>query len=287
MQSTKGHTPRVLALRKLNFFKANAASTETEILNRSLRSPYGIRLKKGLKSIEGLRYRYATPKKASPKRLLLPSIGSESLNTTITSSFSSSHKLGQSLPTNSLICKTLSPKSKLPPVELRTNRSPAGVPKPSTSFEALKLPTSPRLALDLFEDQLSRHEKVEINSYSQVYYLGLKANKIKPDAALPNSGYDDEEGFYNFVQGDQLAYRFEAVKVLGKGAFGQVVLCCDHMRNTLVALKIIRNEKRFHRQAAIELQILKQLRDNDLEDSANIVHFKESLLFRRHLVRAS
>ena len=65
----------------------------------------------------------------------------------------------------------------------------------------------------------------------------------------------------NIVFGDHLAYRYEVVDVLGKGSFGQVVRCVDHRDGGIVAVKIIRNKKRFHQQALVEVGILGRLRD--------------------------
>jgi hypothetical protein len=40
-----------------------------------------------------------------------------------------------------------------------------------------------------------------------------------------------------------------------------VVRCVDHKTGGLVALKIIRNKKRFHQQALVEVNILQKLRE--------------------------
>ncbi len=58
-------------------------------------------------------------------------------------------------------------------------------------------------------------------------------------------------GTYKIVVGDHLAYRYEIVDILGKGSFGQVVSCIDHMTGGLVAVKVIWNKKRFHQQALV------------------------------------
>ena len=47
---------------------------------------------------------------------------------------------------------------------------------------------------------------------------------------------------------------------LGKGSFGQVIKAYDHKTQSHVALKIVRNEKRFHRQAQEEIRILEALK---------------------------
>jgi len=73
------------------------------------------------------------------------------------------------------------------------------------------------------------------------------------------------------------------LQVIGKGSFGQVVKAYDHKMCTYVALKIVRNEKRFHRQAQEEIRILEHLRRQDREGKLNVVHMHENFTFRQHI----
>lgn len=112
--------------------------------------------------------------------------------------------------------------------------------------------------------KLNTFEVGEIVDYKDIYFVG-KDGISKHEGNLSNEagnfGYDDERGDYNIICGDHLAYRYEIVDVLGKGSFGQVVRCIDHRTGVLVAIKIIRNKKRFHQQALVEVDILKKLRE--------------------------
>ncbi|KAK4556968.1 serine/threonine protein kinase, CMGC, dual-specificity [Recurvomyces mirabilis] len=101
--------------------------------------------------------------------------------------------------------------------------------------------------------------------------------------ASGNHGYDDERGDYNIVLGDHLAYRYEVVDLLGKGSFGQVVRCVDHKEGGVVAVKIIRNKKRFHQQALVEVGILGRLGEWDPDGAFATLSITSSFYFRSHL----
>ena len=153
-----------------------------------------------------------------------------------------------------------------------------------------------------FKDKLTPYEKEEILEYPEVWFLGLEAKKIEAvPGASQNSGFDDENGNYIKMLYDHLAYRYEILEVIGKGSFGQVVKVCirqqiiiiilaliclqalDHKTNTYVAVKIIRNKKRFHHQALVEVKILDSLRRKDESGHYNIIHMIEYFYFRNHL----
>ncbi|EGC47810.1 dual specificity tyrosine-phosphorylation regulated kinase [Histoplasma capsulatum var. duboisii H88] len=133
---------------------------------------------------------------------------------------------------------------------------------------------------------LNIFEKGEIIDFKDIYFCGThKAKKHVGDlsAQAANFGYDDERGDYNIVIGDHLAYRYEIVDILGKGSFGQVVRCVDHKTGSLVAVKIIRNKKRFHQQALVEVNILQKLKEWDPHRRHSVVNFTQSFYFRGHL----
>ncbi|KAJ8258275.1 hypothetical protein COCON_G00172870 [Conger conger] len=137
--------------------------------------------------------------------------------------------------------------------------------------------------------QLTALEQQEILGYPEVYFLGPNAKK-RPAAANAgsnnnnnNNGFDDDQGGYIHVPHDHLAYRYEFLKVIGKGSFGQVAKVYDHKTRQHLALKMVRNEKRFHRQAAEEIRILEHLRKQDKTGAMNVVHMLEHFTFRSHI----
>ena len=139
-------------------------------------------------------------------------------------------------------------------------------------------------AVKLYGSKLSAYEHQEISSYNHIYFVGQHAKKRQgPPGGANNSGYDDESGSYQVVAHDHVAYRYEILKVLGKGSFGQVLKAFDHKTQQHVALKMVRNEKRFHKQAVEEIRILEHLRKQDREGNHNIVHLMEHFNFRNHV----
>ncbi|RCH85603.1 hypothetical protein CU097_007018, partial [Rhizopus azygosporus] len=147
------------------------------------------------------------------------------------------------------------------------------------------VPKSPQIAIKFYGHHLSPYEQSEIHNYSEIYFLGQHAKKYQamPDNPAMNYGYDDERGDYKSVVSDHLAYRYEILEELGRGSFGQVVKCLDHKTNMTVAVKLIRNKKRFYAQAKTEVKILSDLIKWDPEDRHHNVKMTDHFYFRNHL----
>jgi len=147
------------------------------------------------------------------------------------------------------------------------------------------VPMTPAVALKKHRNNLSGYEQGEILDYPQVWFLGEAQNKLMktPSSNVNNFGYDDDRGDYNIKMHDHISYRYEIVAPLGKGSFGQVVKCLDHKTNQFTALKLIRNKKRFHHQALVEVKLLQYCKERDPHDQANLVHMDEYFYFRNHL----
>lgn len=194
---------------------------------------------------------------------------------------------------------TVSPQSSLsgqriPPSQVSSSAS--GPPKASTS-PPLEPPFTPQNTLKHFSSELTALEKREVLQCGDVFFfssLDIKTRRRdgkvyssatatsvpipavtetqqpslgsassvsaqSPTVELFNDGYDDDHGDYLVLVQDHLAFRFEVLHVLGSGSFGQVVCCWDHQRRQQVAIKIIRNRKKYKEQSLVEVQILLQL----------------------------
>ena len=69
----------------------------------------------------------------------------------------------------------------------------------------------PGKALKLFLNQLTDFEKGEILDYQEIYFLGLKAQKVAGSPKEEFNGYDDDKGDYKVIMKDHIGYRYEVL----------------------------------------------------------------------------
>mmetsp|Transcript_121848 Transcript_121848/g.235027 ORF Transcript_121848/g.235027 Transcript_121848/m.235027 type:complete len:439 (+) Transcript_121848:58-1374(+) len=91
-----------------------------------------------------------------------------------------------------------------------------------------------------------------------------RGNKCAPDA------YDDIVHF-DWHEGMMLDSRYKLERLLGDGAFGRVVLAKDQKDKQEVAIKIIRDVKRYVEHAKVEAAILDDIRKADADGSSRCV----------------
>jgi dual specificity tyrosine-phosphorylation-regulated kinase 2/3/4 len=143
------------------------------------------------------------------------------------------------------------------------------VPRAPLPGELFAPPAKPSLIFTNFGDYLTDFEESEILNYRAVYYVRQSpvANK-KASTKIPD--------FFRFVKGDHIAYRYEQVRVLGKGSFGSVLECVDHKQNESVAIKMLRDKPRLHSTIVFELNLLRDLQG----ENNHVIKFLENFSFR-------
>ena len=152
------------------------------------------------------------------------------------------------------------------------------------SQSSSSLPMKRTAFLSYFNTVLTQQEKNELKSLDlsddTVYYAGDILTRSSPSEAVTN--HDDEDGYYVLNAKDQILYRFEVIKVLGKGSFAQVVSAIDHSSGLKVAVKVNRNTEIDHKFAKQEGKLLQFLMDEDPNDENNIVRMISHIHFRQH-----
>eukprot|EP00657_Telonema_sp_P-1_P005056 TRINITY_DN22175_c0_g2_i1.p1 TRINITY_DN22175_c0_g2~~TRINITY_DN22175_c0_g2_i1.p1 ORF type:complete len:400 (-),score=104.79 TRINITY_DN22175_c0_g2_i1:35-1234(-) len=169
---------------------------------------------------------------------------------------------------------------------LSTDEDHSGPSAPDSDEVPTEFPMPGKSASRQFKDCLTDLEMDEIHSYHEVYFVGDRSHKPGASASAQNNhGLDDDNGNYKLFPNDQLAFRYQVLKMLGSGSFGQVVECLDHKTGNSVALKVITNEDRRHAQAVLEVQTLQYLQHQEPDLAKhNIVSFHGHFYFRSHLV---
>jgi dual specificity tyrosine-phosphorylation-regulated kinase 1 len=87
----------------------------------------------------------------------------------------------------------------------------------------------------------------------------VKYRRMQGPEAKFNNGYDDKEGHYIVLGGEEILQRYTVQEVVGKGSFGTVLRCYDEKRQETVAMKITRHGTNFRNQAKLEIDILLKL----------------------------
>jgi dual specificity tyrosine-phosphorylation-regulated kinase 2/3/4 len=172
------------------------------------------------------------------------------------------------------------------PASCRPFQSRSSAPRPQALLSPVVPdgPIPPSDARIRYGLLLNQYELAEIREYPEIYYLGHPAKKVRPNSSGAfNFGFDDVSHHYRCVRGDHVAYRFEIRGVIGRGSFGQVLLCFDHKTKVDVALKIIVNMTAMNIQSRTECSLVQMLNGASGFSDAHIVRAMDSFTFRRHV----
>jgi dual specificity tyrosine-phosphorylation-regulated kinase 2/3/4 len=175
---------------------------------------------------------------------------------------------------------TKSLSNQAPCLDFSSFRSPSKrfLNDPSTLYEikeekkAVKGMT-PEQVLNDSRFQLTELEKDEIKVFPEVFYIGKALKKH-------DGKYDDEKGYYRTFVGDQIAFRYEILHILGDGSFGIVISCIDHKLQIPVAIKILRRGAQFEENGRLEGRNLSILSSNGAQET--IIQKFEEFIFRNH-----
>lgn len=138
---------------------------------------------------------------------------------------------------------------------------------------------------------LNVYERGEVMRKQQLYFLPRFASEAasQQQEYKNNFGFDDENGNYIIRKNAHIEYRYEILKTLGTGSFGNVVLCVDHkysnpVKQRKVAIKIIKNEINWSLQAVSEIKMLRQLSQPKDGSSSNLImKYCDHFNFRGHM----
>ncbi|VDK41158.1 unnamed protein product [Taenia asiatica] len=141
---------------------------------------------------------------------------------------------------------------------------------------------TPEEVIKRYGSSLTEYERGEILHYKKIWYFGLGTPKNTGRNEPYNNGFDSKKGEYKTIRHDHIAYRYEVIDTIGKGAFGEVVEAYDHRNQQRVALKIIRNRPNLHEQAKVEVEMLNILMHRDPKNKNFTLRIFDDFTFRSH-----
>lgn len=140
-----------------------------------------------------------------------------------------------------------------------------------------------KLSVDLIKTYKHINEVYYAKKKRRAAQIQGEDSSHKKERKIYNDGYDDDNHDYIIKPGEKFLDRYEIDSLIGKGSFGQVVKAYDHVEQTTVAIKIIKNKKPFLNQAQIEVKLLEMMNKADTENKYYIVKLKRHFMWRNHL----
>lgn len=109
-----------------------------------------------------------------------------------------------------------------------------------------------------------------------------------PSIGVLNNGHDNANSdlilHVNLVLiNTESKQRYVVKDMLGQGTFGQVAKCWVSETKSFTAVKIIKNQAAYYRQALVEVAIVKKLNQTDPGDKHHIVRILDHFVYQKHL----
>lgn len=124
------------------------------------------------------------------------------------------------------------------------------------------------------KDTLSKNEREYISLYNTIWYYTKNFDRYNCD----------QNGRYKIKEGDSINCQYEILSSLGHGTFSNVYKVFDYKHEEEFALKLIRNEPRFIKQAFKEIELLVHINHANCISVTSVFKFNKSygLVFPVH-----
>ena len=120
-------------------------------------------------------------------------------------------------------------------------------------------PLSPNNVIKFHSNLLTRQEKTEIVHYKEIYFI--RNEPIQRDILQIDPEY------FIFTVNEHIRYRYQQLEELGRGSFGSVLKCYDHKTHKLVAVKLVRDRPKIHKQVLLEKEVFDSIKTPILYES--------------------
>ena len=147
---------------------------------------------------------------------------------------------------------------------------------PSQSSDSVGQEATPNSPSTVLEENLNDFPIYDLEDslqYEKIYYVGKCSNK-------PFDTFTDKQGNFIAAPGDHIAYRYQILNLVGRGAFAQVFECQDHKSQEKLAIKILNKRAVLTQSGKNENSLLNSL--NELDEGECILQKFSSFEFKGH-----
>jgi serine/threonine protein kinase len=177
-----------------------------------------------------------------------------------------------------------------PELDLRSESEGTGSSSASGSFDSLESSRSaspPRLLLRVTVVLLDTYQRV-CSDFRYDTRNRPRRCLTNPNRGVYNFGFDNRDNdlivYVNDILETPSGERYIVVDLFGAGTFGQVFKCFNETTGELVAVKVIKNQPAYYRQAWMEVYILDMLhKTHPPEEVQHIVKLLRYFVYRNHL----
>jgi hypothetical protein len=110
-------------------------------------------------------------------------------------------------------------------------------------------------------------DPVTVGAVARAATAAQPLRRVRVTYDLPHQNM--EEGHFHVVLGEDVdvsAARFKMLSLLGEGTFGKVVEAWDRTHKVYCAVKIVRNQLKYSRDAEYEIRFMERIRHADPRD---------------------
>ena len=137
------------------------------------------------------------------------------------------------------------------------------------------------------KQRIDRQQRWETASVSSVSSAASRHRRRQRDVSVASSVAasviaKDGEGHLVYSEGEVLQARYRVRSLLGEGTFGKVLQVDDLLTSKTVALKIIKNVKKYREAAKLEVNVLNKLGEYDPEDRSLCVRMLDYFDYHGH-----
>jgi len=162
---------------------------------------------------------------------------------------------------------------------LRNGASDGFSQKNNSSACSTSIDSYPRRKSNVNSNSRKRRRSTSSQSLSPTFHSG-SPRRHDFDGERPQ---DDDEGHLVYERGSVLHNRYVILGTLGEGTFGKVVRAKDLVKGQVIAVKIIKNVKKYREAAQLEISVLRKLEKLDPRGSQRCVQMLDSFDYYGHM----